>query len=66
MNKNNPVRLSKTDNTSLTDKMWDFLLENAHIILPILYFGGLISFVWLCYIICGFCAVESGVWYHWR
>ena len=60
-----PVRLAKQDNGSpFLNKLDDWAISHAHIILPIFIIMGLILFVALCFAICGVCAVESGVQYH--
>lgn len=54
-----PVRLYKQRTT--TEKIDDFALSHAHIILPLAIIILLALFLGLCFAICGVSAVESGM-----
>lgn len=54
-----PARLSKQKTT--TEKIDDFALSHAHIILPLAIIILLALFIGLCFAICGVSAVESGM-----
>ena len=56
--KNTPVRLHKQKTVS--EKIDDFALKHADIIMPACLILGMVIFVWLCFNIVGVCAVESG------
>lgn len=63
---NGPARLhKKEDNVSpFLNKLDEWALNNAHIILPIFIILGLIIFVMLCYAIIGVSATDSGLQYN--
>ena len=58
-----PVRLTNTqkEDDCVWDKVDDFALSHANIILPAAMITLLLLIVGLCYSICGLCAVESGM-----
>ena len=58
-----PVRLYKQEPDvflHFLNKLDDWALRHAHIILPLLILIGLVLFVDLCFVVCGVSAVESG------
>lgn len=59
---NTPARLHKK--TTTNEKIDEWALNHAHIILPLAILALLILFAMLCYAIVGVSAVESGVQYN--
>lgn len=56
-----PVRLAKHEEKTVWDKVDDFALSHANILLPAAMITLIVLIVGLCYSICGLCAVESGM-----
>ena len=61
---NKPVRLGKQENFSFTERVDEWAISHAHIILPLCIIIALILFVALCYAIIGVSATDSGVQYN--
>ena len=59
-----PVRLHKEQNFSFMEKVDDWAIRHAHILLPLCIITLLVLFVLLCYALVGLSAVESGVKYN--
>lgn len=56
-----PVRLGKQEPKSVMDKIDEWALNHAHILLPISIIIALCLFTALCYAIVGVSATESGM-----
>ena len=63
MNKT-PVRLHKEENFSFMEKIDDWAIRHAHILLPLCIIIFLVLFVLLCYALVGVSATDSGVKYN--
>ena len=59
-----PVRLGKKEPKSVMDKIDEWALNHAHILLPISIIIALCLFIALCYAIVGVSATESGSVYN--
>ena len=59
-----PVRLHKEQNFSFMEKVDDWAIRHAHIILPLCVIILLVLFVLLCYALVGVSATESGIEYN--
>lgn len=59
-----PVRLGKQEPKSVMDKIDEWALNHAHILLPISIIIALCLFTALCYAIVGVSATESGSVYN--
>ena len=59
-----PVRLHKKENFSFMEKIDDWAIHHAHILLPLAIITLLVLFVLLCYALVGVSATESGVKYN--
>ena len=57
---NKPVRLGKQENFSFTERVDEWAISHAHILLPLCIIIGVVLFIMLCFAICGISAVESG------
>ena len=59
---NNPARLDRINEPKSTmERIDDFALAYAYIILPLCLIILILLFIGLCYAICGISAVESGM-----
>ena len=59
---NQPVRLQKDYQEENDFEVW--ILNHAHIILPICFVILFVLFIWLCFAITGVSATDSGVVYN--
>ena len=57
---NKPVRLAKSENYTLLERLDVWAIRHAHILLPLFIIIGVVLFIMLCFAICGISAVESG------
>ena len=60
----NPVRLHKEENFTSMEKIDDWAIRHAHILLPLCIITLLVLFVLLCYSLVGISATESGIEYN--
>ena len=61
---NKPVRLAKEDNFTVMERVDEWAISHAHILLPLCIIIALILFVALCYALIGVSATDSGVQYN--
>lgn len=59
-----PVRLAKVEEKGMMDKIEEFALNHANIILPLCIVLLVVLFILLCYALVGVSAVESGNTYN--
>ena len=59
-----PVRLAKSENYTLLERLDVWAIRHAHILLPLLIVMLLVLFVLLCYALVGVSATESGIEYN--